>query len=350
MRCKAYFPPVSCKIALVGEAPGEEEDKTGECFVGKSGQELTRMCNIAGIPRFECLTTNVFMDRPPGNKLDYWCAKKREMPPGYALAPLATGKYVRPEKLFELERLRQELLEFQPNVIVPLGATALWAVCGYPQIGKFRGAVQMSKLIPGVKVIPTWHPANVIRKWENRTIAILDLMKAKREAEYPEVRVMRREVWMEPTLEDLRAFKSRYLDGSPLHSIDIETARYQFITCIGFAPTEDRCLVVPFVDRRKDGYCYWPTIQAEAEAWRFVFDVLASEAEILGQNFLYDLWYLVQAGAVPRGYCHDTMIKHHAYEPELPKDLGFMGSILADETVWKQQRPKRRKATVKRED
>jgi hypothetical protein len=155
---------------------------------------------------------------------------------------------------------------------------------------------------------------------------------------------------MEPTLKDLYEFKERYLDGSPLCSIDIETARYQFITCVGIAPSSDRCLVIPFVDRRKPGYCYWPSLEEEVEAWKFTFEILANEAEILGQNFLYDAWYLHDMGAQVMHYCQDTMLKHHAYEPELSKDLGFLGSIYTDELVWKQQRPKRRKATVKRED
>jgi hypothetical protein len=85
------------------------------------------------------------------------------------------------------------------------------------------------------------------------------------------------------------------------------------------------------------------------EAWKFIFDLLASH-EVLGQNFLYDLWYLVDSGLQLARYKHDTMLKHHAYEPEIAKDLGFMGSIYTNETVWKQQRPKRRKASTKRED
>jgi len=354
MRSTAEIPLGERKIALVGEAPGKEEDDTGGVFVGAAGCELTRMCHVAGVSRFECLVTNVFMDRPPNNSLDHWCVKKKALkelcPEGYGLPPLAPGKYIHPEKLFELDRLRAELEQAQPNVIVPLGATALWAVCGYSKIGKYRGAVQQSTLVPGVKVVPTWHPANILRNWANRVVSIVDLMKAKRESEFPEIHVPRREVWLEPTLEDLYVFKERYLDGSPLHSIDIETARYKYITCVGIAPTPELCLVVPFVDRRKAGYCYWECIEEETAAWRFLFEVLASEVEVLGQNFLYDTWYLAEMGANIQGYCHDTMLKHHAYEPELPKDLGFMGSIFSNESVWKQARPKRRKATVKRED
>jgi uracil-DNA glycosylase len=340
---------VSCGIALVGEAPGREEDATGHPFVGEAGKELTRMCQRAGVARQECLVTNVFMDRPPENRLDAWCVPKKELSKFYPMPALAPGKYIVPEKLPELDRLRAELEAFKPTVIVPLGATALWAVCHYTQIGKYRGAVQLAKILPGVKVVPTWHPANILRNWSNRVVSIIDLMKAKREAAYPEIRVTRREVWIEPTLRDLYEFKERYITGAEVQSVDIETARYDFITCVGIAPSADRCLVVPFVDRRKPGYCYWATLEEEVEAWRFIFQIMA-EYEVLGQNFLYDLWYLREMGLPLAKYRHDTMLKHHAFEPEMAKDLGFMGSIYANETVWKQERPKRRKATTKRED
>ena len=56
------------KIALVGEAWGQEEEKKRLPFQGTSGKELTRMLSDAGIDRQELLITNVFCDRPPSDR------------------------------------------------------------------------------------------------------------------------------------------------------------------------------------------------------------------------------------------------------------------------------------------
>ena len=64
--------PREGKIAFVGEAPGQEEDKQKIPFVGSSGKELKRMISDAGISPEECLFTNVFMERPPNNQLGYF--------------------------------------------------------------------------------------------------------------------------------------------------------------------------------------------------------------------------------------------------------------------------------------
>ena len=126
-------------------------------------------------------------------------------------------------------------------------------------------------------------------------------------------------------------------------SVDIETARYEHITCIGYAPSATLALVVPHVDRRKPGYHYW-TEKDEIEAWPFHRHVLSratKQYKILGQTFPYAFQYLYAHGVPVRNYLADTMLHHHALFPELPKSLGFMGSIYSNEISWKSMRTKK---------
>jgi uracil-DNA glycosylase family 4 len=59
--------PTDARVMIVGEAPGAEEERKGEPFVGASGHELTKMLHEAGIARSQCFITNVCRERPPGN-------------------------------------------------------------------------------------------------------------------------------------------------------------------------------------------------------------------------------------------------------------------------------------------
>ena len=351
------------QIALVGEAYGEAEHRERVPFVGASGWHLTQMLNDAGIDRASCYLTNVFNRWPRDGKTDVFgylnspgkssevhafCGPKADGIPG--LPPLAASRYVRAEFEPELERLRNELLEVNPNVIIALGNTALWALTGHTAISKRRGTVSASThCVAGFKLLPTYHPAAVMRQWELRAVTVLDLMKAKRESAFPEVIRPAREVWIEPDLTDLETFYERYLRGCSRLSVDIETAGTQ-ITCIGFAPTPAVSLVVPFVDPRRARGSYWPSLEAELMAWRFVIRVLDLPCGKIFQNGLYDISFLWRSyGIRVRNPEDDTMLLHHALQPESPKALDFLGSVYTNEASWKLMRP-RGKETIKRDE
>ncbi len=230
MRCKPTGPS-DAKIMLVGEAPGGEEERLGKPFVGSSGQELTNLLKEAGIDRAECYLTNVFMDRPKGNKFHYeWCRGKKEVSEEYLLirddlvkecpsftwpnkynwSSVAQGKYVMPAHLIELQRLREEIAQVKPNLIVALGGTPLWALLGTSGITKLRGAVAESSLCPGRKILPTFHPAYIQRNWADRLTLVADLMKAKDQMAFPEILRPERIVWIRPSLNDMEEFFERH--------------------------------------------------------------------------------------------------------------------------------------------
>ena len=161
------------KIVFVGEAYGESEEREKRAFVGSSGQDLTRMLLEAGIDRYGCFLTNVFNFRPKDNKIEEVCSGKKSALPGYP--PLTKSKFVRAEFAAELDRLGDELIAHDPNVVVALGNTPMWALLGRAGISKLRGTTHLSPhTAAGFKVLPTYHPAAVIREWSLRPVAILD--------------------------------------------------------------------------------------------------------------------------------------------------------------------------------
>lgn len=354
-------------IVICGEAKGAEEHRINSSFVGASGVELLRLLNEAriitlsgtdksfisdyyrrGDPRSidsiwklhpELYRTNVFQIHPPGNKLEWFCGPKADGIPSYG--PLLSGKYVRREFEPELDRLADEILARDPNLIIGLGNTALWALTGRTGVGKLRGTTQLTThCVSGYKLLPTYHPAALFREWTNRPTVILDLVKAKREAAFPDIRRPRCEVWTEPTIEDIERFINEYIRiGCSLLSVDIETSG-TFITCIGIAPTSERALVVPFDDPRSKTGSYWASRSDEADAWALIRGILI-DANIpkLFQNGLYDVAFLLRSyGIGVRGCAHDTMLLSHALQPESLKGLGYLGSIYTDHGSWKVDR------------
>jgi len=344
---------MSYKIAIVGEAWGAEEEAQRAPFVGASGYHLTQMLSEAGIHRADCFLTNCFNLRPPGgNDIANLCLDKANGVAG--LGPVTLGKYLAPQYLSELDRLRQELTELRPNIVIALGNTAAWAILGSSGISRIRGTVTLGGRIgyEQQKVLPTFHPAAILRDFSLRPVTVLDLAKARRESEFPEIRRPERIVYIEPSLEDLDAYFEAELRNARLISFDIETSGDQ-ITCIGFAPGPASAIVVPFRDNRNSDPqrhmgSYWPTKEAEILAWGFVRRVLSLPQPKVAQNGLYDINFLwTRYGITVTNFEDDTMLLHHALHPESLKGLGFLGSVYTNESSWKLLN--RRDPTVKRE-
>lgn len=338
-------------IMLVGEAWGREEEEAGAPFVGASGRLLKACMKLVGLDFNDAYVSNVFNFRPkPSNDIKNLCGSKTEALPGFPA--LVKGKYIRNEFKPEVDRLLQEIENVKPTLIVALGGTASWALLGTSGIKGIRGTTYYHRTVRNginVKVLPTYHPAAVLREFKIKPVFMSDLDKARREAAFPEIRRPSRKIWIEPTLGDLHRFEREHILPSNSLSIDIETAADQ-ITCIGFAPTDSVALVVPFFDKSRPGKSYWPTAAAEIDAWNWVKRMCRLEKAVVGQNYLYDLNFLWTKYGIPTPHLQDdTMLLHHALHPEMDKGLGFLASVYTDEGSWKFMR-KKHMTTVKRED
>lgn len=357
-------------------AQAEKMTRYGLAWV-KDRETWLEACGIA--------MTNVLALRPPGNKMESLCLAKKDLPDDYPDFPaIIKGQYLAPQYLPELDRLRTEIESINPNLIVCLGNTACWALLCATNIGSIRGAVAGSsprafrtkrtvrtsgvveeegagtvleespvggslcegetrdeaedKFTPGLhsrKIIATYHPAGVMRNWAWRPIVVADLMKAWREAQFPEIRRPERQVQVSLTLPEVETFVAKVLaKPPPFLSVDIETGFGQ-IKCIGFARSCSEAFVISFMDEARPGWHYWANPGEELAAWEATRALLESPIPKLGQNFLYDLQYILKTGIRPRNCLEDTMLLHHSHFPEMQKGLGFLGSIYTNENSWK---------------
>jgi uracil-DNA glycosylase len=342
-------------IMLVGEAWGEAEAEARQPFIGKSGWLIKQLLSQVGIEYRDCAVTTVFNLRPPGsNDVINLCGAKPEGIKG--MPALVKGKFARAEYTPELARLYGEINDENPNLIIALGATAAWALLGTSGIRAIRGApigtTSPASAATGVslsrtfKVLPTYHPAAVLREWSLRPIVLADLDKARRQSQDPSIVRPSREIWVEPTLEDLQAYEQEYILPARRLSIDIETKGDQ-ITCIGFAPSISSAIVIPFWSKaQKDGN-YWRTAAEEMRAWAYVKRWCKMKPSVF-QNGLYDIHRLWRTYGIACTLADaDTMLCHHALQPEMEKGLGFMGTVYTEEASWKFMS---RMETLKKED
>jgi DNA polymerase len=126
------------RLMFVGEAPGEEEDKRGEPFVGRAGQLLTRIIEAIGLTRDQVYIANVIKCRPPGNRNP------------------------EPDEVAACEPfLFRQIDAIQPRVIVPLGKFAAQCLLKTTDpITRLRGRAFEYR---GATLIPTFHPAYLLR-------------------------------------------------------------------------------------------------------------------------------------------------------------------------------------------
>jgi uracil-DNA glycosylase len=331
--------PVDAKIMLVGEYPGREDALAGIPFAGTLGTELRDLLAQAGIKLFSCYKTLVFQSKPDAHIDEFFVSKKMS---AQEFPPLSMGKYLHPSLRPELARLCAEINTVKPNIIICFGNIASWGVLGIGGITKIRGTVSYSEKF-SCKVLPTYSPAYLMRKWEDRPITILDLQKAAAESESRILTLPERYVISDPSLDDIRQWIEENKDA-PIISTDVET-KAKTITHVGVATSIYKALCIPFyVEQTKQSY--WPTHEAEREAWFLVRKIMSLPGKKLFQNGMYDMQYFFRHGIKVVNAAEDTMLLHHALYPEKEKSLGFLGSIYTKEQSWKLLR-KRAKEEVK---
>jgi uracil-DNA glycosylase family 4 len=144
------------KLMFIGEAPGQEEDIQGLPFVGRAGQLLTKIIEAMGLKREDVYIANILKCRPPNNR-----------------APLPT------EILACEENIRRQVEIINPKVICTLGKFASQTLLKtQTSITSLRGKFQAYN---GIKVMPTFHPAYLLRNPDDKKLVWEDMKKVLRE-------------------------------------------------------------------------------------------------------------------------------------------------------------------------
>ncbi|MEP7147459.1 MAG: uracil-DNA glycosylase [Acidobacteriota bacterium] len=142
-------------LMFIGEAPGADEDAKGEPFVGRAGQLLNKIIEAIGMKREEVCIGNINRCRPPGNR-------QPTLPEAHTCKPF----------------LLREIAVIRPKVIVVMGNTALHNLLD-TKVGITRMRGQFHDFF-GVKVMPTFHPAYLLRD-PSKKREVWDDMKKVRE-------------------------------------------------------------------------------------------------------------------------------------------------------------------------
>jgi uracil-DNA glycosylase len=138
-------------VIFVGEAPGKNEDKKGEPFIGIAGKKLSIALEGAGVSREEVYITNIIKCRPPKNRIPTTIERETCQ-----------------------EYLKQEIAIIKPKIICVLGNTAFNSLLGGSEITKFRGKLVRKE---NQLYFLTIHPAATI--YNQKLIAVLkkDIVK-----------------------------------------------------------------------------------------------------------------------------------------------------------------------------
>lgn len=145
----------AARVMIVGEAPGRDEDRLGKPFVGKAGQLLDRMLACIGLARdAEALDRAVYIT----NVLPWW-------PPGNRTPDEAERRLFAPF-------LQRHIALAEPDILVPMGNTALSALTGQAGIMRRRGTWTE---IAGRPALPMLHPSALLRTPLHKREAWADL-------------------------------------------------------------------------------------------------------------------------------------------------------------------------------
>lgn len=145
------------ELMFVGEAPGADEDASGRPFVGRAGQLLTKMIEAIDLKREDVYIANTLKSRPPGNR-------NPEPDETKACIPFAF----------------RQIAAIRPKLIVTLGNPATQGLLETKVgITRIRGTFQDYPRIPGVKVLPTFHPAYLLRSPDKKREAWEDMKKVR---------------------------------------------------------------------------------------------------------------------------------------------------------------------------
>jgi uracil-DNA glycosylase len=138
-------------VIFVGEAPGKNEDKKGEPFIGIAGKKLSIALEEAGISREEVYITNIIKCRPPKNRVPTIIERETCQ-----------------------EYLKQEIAIIKPKIICVLGNTAFNSLLGGSEITKFRGKLVRKE---NQLYFLTIHPAATIYNQKLITVLKKDIVK-----------------------------------------------------------------------------------------------------------------------------------------------------------------------------
>lgn len=270
--------PDTAEVVIVGEAPGDTEVMQGQPFVGRAGQLLDNVLEEVGLDRTAIYITNACLCRP----IPHRAPKAAEL------------KACR-------ERLLQEIRERLPRVIIALGNAAVYSLLGRVSIGDVHGTINWCADV-NAYVVPTYHPAAVLRSPQLYIDLVQDMRRAVGILEHKSITVGTPEV-IYVTLhsyDGVRELTERLRELSEV-AIDVETASNGKLLSIGMSWKCNTAVVV--------------TEQALADPRTIpLLDQALSGKTLIGHNLKYDIQVMWRNGFTTPRVGVDTMLMHYTLD------------------------------------
>ena len=313
--------PPDAEIVFVGEAPANDEIATGLPFTGGAGRVLSVLTRKAGFARESCMIRNSVRCQVPNNDMS-------EYEHAEAAIQHCSDAFLIPE-LTESPSVK---------VVVPLGNSANWILTRRGKVGEgiynFRGYPFLDPVYQFV-VLPTIHPAALMRDRTMFNVVVADLRKAFRiaSAGYEEPK---EEFQVPSTVWEVEATIETLLEAKVPVTVDIENPGGQLVVfgfgLLGYA------MCVPFLDER--GERYWKTDEEELRVIQAIYRLLAApDVPKVVQFEQHERFWLTQYGFELGGTWYDLHAMHALAYPALPHKLGFIGSIHTERREWKSLAP-----------
>lgn len=307
-------------IAIVGEAPGEYEERLRQPFIGPAGQLLTKLLQQVGIMRKDCYITNVIKERPLHNDVAPFIKIKSDRVVSQSPAFLAYKK-----------ELIEEIKGTEANVVVAAGNIALWALCDLLSISKRRGSILWSEAV-GKKVIPIIHPSAALRIYDYQSLIRMDLKRVLEESCDPVRRLPERNLIVEPDFSSTIDF-IKEAAHCPYIGFDIEVVR-DHVSCLAIATNPYEAMCIPFSYHKGDYF----TPDQEAKVWACLQQLLENPNVIkVGHNITFDATYMLMKLGIVIAPVEDSMVAQGILLPEQKKGLDFVTSVYTKEPYYKDE-------------
>lgn len=299
--------PTTRRLAVIGEAPGDDESAIGEPFVGTSGRFLRAILAQCGASCSQTFFGNICQHQPPYNDIEKLSWEGPEIQQGIAA-------------------LVADLETFRPNCILALGKTAFRFfkpdVCYQGQRGfqvplsDWRGSVFQGER---GKTVATYHPAYILRSYNDFPFFKFDVARAVRHSSDPTFAPLVRTGVLRPTLGQVLEYCAQACRDRIPQTFDIEGYPDSVgVTMLSLVPTANpgTGIVIPFV---LNGH-YWSE-EEEVEVWKALASLLADPlVPKTAHNCFYELFVLAwRHRIIVNNLADDTMMAHWELYPDFAK-------------------------------
>ena len=338
--------PADARLMIVADCVSYRDLQSNTIL---NDREFDRMLSEAGINRTKTFVTALLREQVYGQNFDTQVAKsKREVTPEHK--PLG-DRFVKKCVIDGLAKLIADIELVKPKIILGLGNGVLFALTGKWGIKSWRSSILEYTSPKGHKchVIPTYPPSYVYGVWKDRNTCIHDMRKAWSLAiSQAEIKAPDYNFIIEPTFSQAAKTLSDLFNlcaAAPRRlSVDIET-RGGHIACIGIAWTNTDAICIPQLRAVSQEMPNW---ESRIHYWReeeesyltyLLYKLLTHpNAEIIGQNFIYDAQYIYRHLHFIPNFKRDTMLTQHSMFSSMPKGLDFLSSLYTSHHVyWKDE-------------